>query len=70
MTKNGVLYVCDRCGEQKFVANGEVVTASRVPAGWGKTETKYLCPTCAELYNNFLNTFFAPEVKRPINLEG
>lgn len=60
MIKYGALFTCDRCGETKFV---EESAEYRVHDG------KYLCPDCTELYNKMMNNFFAPEVKRPINLE-
>ena len=67
MTKAGVLYICDRCGKEKFVPNGEVLCG--VPADWSEHESKQLCSYCTDLYNNFYNTFFAPEVKRGVYFE-
>lgn len=64
MVKRGYLFECDRCGKEKFVAEADLATAQ-----YEAHNGKYLCPTCTELYNKMMNNFFAPEVKRPINLE-
>lgn len=65
MLEYGRMYTCERCGRKKFVKSENM----DVPAGWGKCERKELCPTCIDLYHEMMNALFAPEVKRPINLE-
>ena len=64
MVKRGYWYECDRCGKTDFVESADVGNK-----GYVNECGKDLCPTCAELYNKMMNNFFAPEVKRPINLE-
>lgn len=69
MVKHGKLFTCERCGKGKFVEDGDFLSGENAPTDWGKHEGKHLCPTCTDLYNKIMNNFFAPEVKRPINLE-
>ena len=64
MVKRGYWYECDRCGKTDFVEDETI----RIK-GYVRKSDKDLCPTCTELYNKMMNNFFAPEVKRPINLE-
>ena len=64
MVKKGYLFKCDRCGKEKFVADSDNSRAE-----YECKVGKHLCPTCTELYNKMMNNFFAPEVKRHINLE-
>ena len=68
MVKYGAMFICDRCGKTKFVQTTGAVTSE--DAGWGYHDGNNLCPDCTELYNKMMNTFFAPEVKRPLDLEG
>lgn len=66
MVKYGKQFVCNRCGKEKFVQY-----ETEMPAGWIRLSyNNELCPICADLYNNMLNNFFAPEVKREINLDS
>ena len=69
MIKHGTLFTCDRCGETKFVEVETVVGVTSADIGWGYHDGHQLCPTCTELYNKMMNSFFAPEVKRAVNLE-
>lgn len=69
MVKHGSLFTCERCGKTRFMEKGETLSGDNLPVTWGKHESKHLCPTCAELYNKMMNSFFAPEVKRAVNLE-
>lgn len=69
MVKHGKLFTCERCGSVEFVEDGGFLSSEGAPTSWGRHEGKHLCPTCADLYHKMLNNFFAPEVKRPINLE-
>lgn len=70
MVEHGALFTCDRCGATQFVADRDIVRREEPPANWSKVGVdKHLCPTCTELYNKMMNNFFAPEVKRHINLE-
>lgn len=62
MVKRGMLVICDRCGKEVFVEETEVGRVEQILG-------KHLCPSCTDLYRNMVNVFFAPEVKRPINLE-
>ena len=62
MVKYGALFVCDRCGKEKFVERKTHLVSEE-----DEFEGK-LCPDCQELYHKMLNNFFAPEVKRSINL--
>lgn len=64
MVKYGALFTCERCGKEKFVEQSRISAA-----GYDAKEDRHLCPGCAELYHKMMNNFFAPEVKRPINLE-
>lgn len=68
MIKYGAVFTCERCGKQKFVEgkDGEVIPT---PYTWASVDRSHLCPDCTERYNKMMNDFFAPEVKRPINLE-
>lgn len=66
MVKYGALFTCDRCGETKFVETAVPVISEDI--SWGYHDGNILCPTCTELYHKMMNNFFAPEVKRPINL--
>ena len=72
MKKVGCLYTCDRCGATEFVA--DTFTHSGIdhtPETWTETmDKKYLCPACTDLYNQMINNFYAPEVKRPVELDG
>lgn len=66
---NGFLYICDRCGKDKFsVRDGTFVTA---PEGWvSYSDTSMicrgirlnreltLCPECEKLYQELLDDFF------------
>ena len=67
MFELGALVACDRCPVHKFVKAG--IPSPATEGGWSVKDDKNLCPTCTELYNKMMNNFFAPEVKRPINLE-
>lgn len=74
MVKYGKLFICDRCGRERFVPKNLYKDEYdhpefEEPVDWMVGNNKNLCPTCTELYNKMLNNFFAPEVKRPINLE-
>lgn len=65
MVKYGKQFICNRCGKEKFAQGG-----TDLPAGWIRLyHNNELCPICADLYNNLMNTFFAPEVKRNVDLE-
>ena len=67
MVKYGALYVCDRCGKEKF--SEQDMRKLKYDTEYEEHDGKWLCPTCTELYNKMMNNFFAPEVKRTINLE-
>lgn len=70
MIKHGAIFTCERCGKKKFVERKETQFVGLRPAGWTAPDGRSdLCETCTDLYNKMLNNFFAPEVKRPINLE-
>lgn len=68
MMEKGSQFSCERCAKTKFVAEG---AKNPMPAGWTVQDGgPILCPTCTDLWNKLHNDFFAPEVKRTINLEG
>ena len=70
MKKQGYLFECDRCGETKFCAEDYCYTGfTSYPAGWSMRDEKQLCPTCTELYSQMMNNFYAPVVKRPLELD-
>ena len=74
MVKYGTMFVCHRCGAEKFVPDVRAVdtgnwTRGPRPGGWANHNNMDMCPTCTDMYNKMMNNFFAPEVKRPINLE-
>lgn len=70
MIKYGALFTCARCGAKKFAVQEYPMATVETPATWSDLPGKeHLCPTCTDLYNKMMNNFFAPEVKRPINLE-
>ena len=67
MIEKGSLITCDRCPATRFVPER---CKDELQAGWTVQDgDKHLCPTCTDLWNKLRNGFFAPEVKRPINLE-
>lgn len=69
MEKKGYLFTCGRCGKTEFVEENYVFTSEcAVPFCWSEHDDKQLCPTCTEAYNNMMNNFYAPVVKRPLEL--
>ena len=69
MVEYGKMFTCNRCGKEKFVPKPDPMKLVDPPPCWGCIDGKDLCPDCNELYNNLLNVFFAPEVKRSINFD-
>ncbi len=74
MRTKGYLYECDRCGKTEFrvlstteECKGLIISVT--PAGWSYKEPNHLCPTCTDAYNTMMNNFYAPEVKRPLELD-
>lgn len=58
---DGRMYICDRCGEEVFVANAPGVNAysSETPNGWSNYNTRLLCRKCTytldHLHEKFMN---------------
>lgn len=74
MKKQGYLYECKRCGSKAFLSLESDVFKDGVcltdcPAGWSFVDYDYLCPCCTDLRNQMMNNFYAPEVKRPLELD-
>lgn len=69
MRKKGYLYICARCAEKEFIEDDAPRSGDNLPCGWGMHQDKHLCPNCHGLYNEALNRFFAPEVRRKLDLE-
>ena len=65
MRQDGTNFTCDRCGKTEFTTVYGVV----LPCGWSNRDDKDLCPTCTDAYNTMMNNFYAPEVKRPLELD-
>lgn len=65
MREEGVKYTCDRCGQTEFT----VFHCVNGPCGWSFHDNKNLCPTCTDAYNTMMNNFYAPVVKRPLELD-
>lgn len=67
MKIEGMLYVCDRCGEKDFfqrtkvesLSGGYEHTALYEPAaGWTCSCGKNLCPPCSKSYEKLIEAFF------------
>ncbi len=69
MKKHGTLFECGRCTRVEFVEDGRDYFGLEAPFGWSFHDDKHLCPTCTEAYNTMMNNFYAPEVKRPLELD-
>ena len=69
MLKEGTLYTCDRCNKEQFIETSAIRNSDHMPLDWGTHKDKHLCPVCAGLYNDAINRFFAPEVRRKLDLE-
>ena len=74
MRTKGYLYECNRCGKTEFrvISDREDydgLPISVAPVSWSFKDSKYLCPCCTDLYNQMMNNFYAPEVKRPLELD-
>lgn len=73
MKEHGVQYTCTRCNKTVFVPDNRKPDAhgsyeAPMPGDWLSVHGGHLCPTCTDLYNKMMNQFYAPEVKRKVDL--
>lgn len=70
MTKIGKLYICDRCGNTRFVGYVGAIDRSgwidpfgifEKLEGWEIWEGKNLCPDCAKEYHQRIEGFWKEE---------
>lgn len=70
MRKDGSNFICDRCGHVEFVEGGTIyIGEGGIPFCWSEHDGKQLCETCTEAYNTMMNNFYAPVVKRPLDID-